>query len=149
MSHVVPVIVCEATPKCSCGERIQLPYSTRQQKAARQPNQPKADWILNFVCPKCGFRADYNRTHIQWPLIPEGVRAEGLPGTVLWKIEFECARESCGIPVVTHTTGFQDASQFFLLSIVERAYPPLYCDKKHDLSFPAIVKSLDIVEEAW
>jgi len=148
--HLVPVIVCKGRPLHPCGHRIQFPYSTRQQTLPNQPDQPKVDWTLNLVCPVCGFRDDYDRSRIQWPLVTEDLRAAGPPGTVLWKIELECGRKSCGTPIVTHTTGFRDASQSYLWRTVERASPPLFCDKGQDhLSFPVILRSAVVLDEAW
>jgi hypothetical protein len=82
--------------------------------------------------------------------VPEGIRAAGLPGTVLWRVEFECGRESCGTLIVTHSTGFRDASESYLWRIVEHASPPLYCDKgEGHMSFPLIMRSAVMLDEAW
>jgi hypothetical protein len=148
-SHLVPVVACEGRQIHPCGRRIQLPYSIRQQTIARQPDQPKADWTLNLVCADCGFRDDYDRSRIQWESVPEEIRAAGLPGTVLWRIEFECGRESCGALMVTHTMGFRDASESCLRGIVEHASPPLFCDKGGGhLSFPLNPRPV-VLDEAW
>ena len=151
MLHFVPVIACQGNPMLQnpCLRRTQLPYPIHPETTERPPDQPNADWILNFVCPSCGHRADYDRTHIQWRLVPEGVREVDLPGTLLWRIEFECARESCGLPLVTHTKGSREATDFDLLRIVDGAYPPLSCAEGHRLSFPPILKSAEALSKAW
>ena len=135
--------------RCECGQPTQLPLSiperTSESLLARIPD----NWQLDFVCPDCKRKHVYSSREIALPIDVEGVRSANLPGTVLWRLEFECGHESCESHVVTHTVAFADSSQRVLLDIVAGAEPALTCEKGHPLSVPTIPKATVVKDAFW
>jgi hypothetical protein len=94
------VLVCpNQNPKC--GERIVLPHGRLAGISEDQWYWPMSTPTLTLACPNCGLLSTHSRQDVRRESIeiPDPNQAP----SAFWRVEFECDRENCGLPIVVHT----------------------------------------------
>lgn len=64
---------------------------------------PKEKRPLVFVCRVCGSLSEHSAQDIHKVKIQRPDQDQGLPATTIYRMTFQCAQESCGLPIEIYT----------------------------------------------
>jgi len=124
------VLLC-TVQKGGCGERIVLPLGSPLGRSPYQYYWPMDGQTITLVCPNCGLLSVHSESDVHLvDMLPE--IPNPLP-TVLWRVEFSCDRENCGLPVVVHTRTEGRTAIDEPYRLVKRARPTPSCANGHPL----------------
>jgi hypothetical protein len=113
----------------TCHDLVFLPHRSPKEKSEGQQGWPTDIWRLDFVCQVCGRRAEYSAANVHHN--PLDTPIPGQPAHVLWRVELECAHESCGkvFELYTNAEYFSDKNE--VLAVVGSAKPAIACPQGH------------------
>lgn len=138
----VHVLVCS-----SCEERIVLPHGSVPGMSEDQWYWPTDELLLKLACPLCGHLSAHSRQDV----CLKGVQIEdpNLPPSVFWRVEFACAHESCGLPIVVHARTEGNALPSQPERLVLSAKPGPSCANGHPLGSAATAIHVEVIDWNW
>ncbi len=83
---------------------MQMPGDPIPEKTDEyQARWPPDDWRATIGCPSCGIILQYDARAVSWQRACFDESGNYFSDTTCYRIEFECARKDCRVPVRFHT----------------------------------------------
>lgn len=107
-----------------------LPRQSPLGRFADEPRLPTGIWPIDFLCLPHGHVCRVTPQAIHLDPVP--TLALGIHETLLWKIEYECARQNCGQRQTIYTRFSEVGSQSDVLDAVLRTRAKILCSEGHE-----------------
>ncbi len=120
-----------------------LPRQSPLGRFADEPRLPMGIWPIDFLCLPHGHVCRVTQQAIHLDPVP--TLAPGIHETLLWKIEYECARQNCGQRQTIYTKFSEVGSRSDVLDAVLRTRANILCSEGHEAIFDAARLNLSLL----
>jgi len=120
-----------------------LPRQSPLGRFADGPYLPTGIWPIDFLCLPHGHVCQVTPQAIRQESVDR--LAQGLHEALLWKIEYECARQDCGQRQTIYTRYSEAGSQSDVLRAVLETRARILCSKGHEAKLEAARMSLSLL----